>query len=68
MGVIPDPAVLADIAEQDARMEYLDILYLIYGREAPGHPQHGLYTGLVAKRSADLLAADRQAVASGWQK
>jgi hypothetical protein len=68
MSVIPDPAVLADIAEQDARVQYLDDLYLIYGREAPGHPQRGLYTGLVAKRSADLLAADRQVVAGGWRE
>lgn len=62
-----NPAVLADIAEQDARVTYLDTLYLITGRAAPGHPQHGLYTGLIVERAKALLAIDRDLLASGME-
>ena len=38
-----------DVAAMNARSAYLEKLYVLDGRDWPGHPQHGLYTGLIAK-------------------
>ena len=46
--------------EGNARMAYLDTLYLMDGRDYPKHPMHGCYTGLYQERSRTLLAFDRK--------
>ena len=58
---IPNPAVLADIAEQDARAVYIDALYYLDGRNKPDHPMNGLYTGLFLARRDALVKRDRHA-------
>lgn len=54
-----DPAVIADLREQDARNAYLDYLYRQDGRNDPAHPLHARFTGLVQDRAQALLAAER---------
>jgi hypothetical protein len=36
-------------AEDEKRIQWLEKLYFNYGRHKKDHPQHGTYTGLVAK-------------------
>ena len=38
-----------DLPAMAARSWYLEKLYVLDGRNWPDHPQHGLYTGLIAK-------------------
>lgn len=59
---IPNPAVLAAIAEDDARPEYLQHLYRLDQRYLPDHPQRGTFTGLFQRRQAYLARCDRAGV------
>lgn len=45
---------------QDRRQAYLEALYRQSGRAKRGHPQHSLYTGLLAERAAELIAFDQR--------
>ncbi len=44
------------------RHAYLEALYRQSGRQRPGHPQQGLYTGLLADRIRELLEFDQRVV------
>ena len=48
------------LAEQSLRQGYLEWLYEVDGRHAHDHPHRGEYTGLIAQRARQLLAADRE--------
>jgi hypothetical protein len=47
---------------QSRRQAYLEALYRQSGRHRAGHPQQGLYTGLLAARIAELLDFDQRVV------
>lgn len=47
---------------QSRRQAYMEALYRQSGRARQGHPQQGLYTGLLAARVAELLAFDQRVV------
>jgi hypothetical protein len=47
----PDPIISCkpgaeDLEAMNNRVEWLEILYHLEGRDKRDHPQHGLYTGL----------------------
>lgn len=42
------------VAEQQARVDRLEELFVADGRDQPTHPQHGLYTGLVVEERGPL--------------
>ena len=46
--------------EQNDRQRYIEQLYLLDGRQDPGHPMHGLFTGLYVQRMEALKAADQE--------
>jgi hypothetical protein len=47
---------------QSRRHAYLEVLYQQSGRHRAGHPQQGLYTGLLAERIRELLEFDQRVV------
>ncbi len=59
----PTPAivVLAGRNKRPSRtaQAYINWLYKEDGRDAPSHPKHGLYTGLLQSRISQLIAYDQ---------
>ena len=51
--------------EDERRMEWLDKLYRLDGRQHDCHPSHGLFTGLVAKWGAMPWKADTEYLPAG---
>lgn len=47
------------IKENELRNQYMEILYSIYDRGNPDHPDHDTYTGLLDVRAKHLLNIDR---------
>jgi hypothetical protein len=45
---------------QTRRQAYLEWLYRQAGRDDPRHPAHGLYTGLLQLRCAELIDFDQR--------
>ena len=54
----------ARICEDQQRQDFLDSLYIQYGRDKADHPMHNLYTGLYQQWLADGNSCD-DAVSSG---
>jgi hypothetical protein len=47
-----------DAHAQTMRMEYLEELYFIDGRDDPNHPQHMLFTGLAQQYGPGVKTDD----------
>lgn len=46
---------------EQMKADYMDFLYDTSGRAEPGHPQHGLYTGLWEEHKEECAQAARLA-------
>jgi hypothetical protein len=57
------PLAIAGVSEENAKVSYLEDLYVLDGRHLDGHPQRGHYTGLYAQRMRQLLLNDRREAA-----
>jgi hypothetical protein len=66
--MINSPGFSFFVNKQQARQDFLDLLYRLDGRVHPVHPLHGLYTGLCSKKNElmKMIAADQALKANGY--
>ena len=59
----PDPMICGkpgaeDVEANSNRVVWLEMLFMLEGRDKPDHPQRGLYTGLFKKHHLWLPGSD----------
>jgi len=59
----PDPMICGkpgaeDILANSNRVEWMEMLFMLEGRDNPDHPQRGLYTGLHKKHFSTFPGTD----------